>query len=251
MMTKEESEECAFGRITDYLKEEENIEIKKDRKLTRKEGGEPPDYYFEVEDRKIGCEVTRCSVQGDQFKKHGDIEIALKQGRKEFRDRGGPALWARFHFGPAAPEGKHQARSVGKKLARIVRIMCDKNMVEIDAVDHDSLFDEHGLLGYVSTISVSPVDEECELWTYVGAGWAVSVSAKQVEKIIECKEEKLSDRRKNYDGVWLLIHNDLDAGYYKIADEAKQFSYKHNFERIFWIEDLKVYELRGGSENVR
>ena len=29
MMTKEESEECAFGRITDYLKEEENIEIKK------------------------------------------------------------------------------------------------------------------------------------------------------------------------------------------------------------------------------
>ena len=77
--------------------------------------------------------------------------------------------------------------------------MCDKNMVEIDAVDHDSLFDEHGLLGYVSTISVDPVDEKCGWWTNIGVGWGVSVSAKEVEKIIECKEEKLSDRRKNYD----------------------------------------------------
>ena len=251
MMTKEESEEYAFGRITDYLKEEENIEIKKDRKLTRKEGGEPPDYYFEIGDHKIGCEVIRFSAQGDQFKANGNINIALEQGRKEFRDSGGPALYARFFFDRAAPEGKHQARSVGKKLARIVRIMCDKNMVEIDVGHDEPLFDKHGLLNYVSTIRVNRLGEEGELWTSVGAEWAASVSAEEVEKIIECKEEKLSDRRKNYDSVWLLIHNDSDAGYYKIADKAKQFSYKHSFERIFWIEDHKVYELRGGSENVR
>ena len=59
------------------------------------------------------------------------------------------------HFGPTAPEGTRQAKIIGKKLARIVHIMCDKNMVEIEAVDHDILFDEHGLLGYVSTISIA------------------------------------------------------------------------------------------------
>ena len=95
MMTKEESEKLAFSTITDYLKEEKNIEIKNARKLPPEEG-EPPDYYFEIGDHKIGCEVIRFSAQGDQFKANGNINIALEQGRKEFRDSGGPALYARF-----------------------------------------------------------------------------------------------------------------------------------------------------------
>ena len=251
MMTKAESEEYAFRRITDYLKEEKNIQIKNARHLKEEKEEQPPDYYFEIGACKIGCEVRRFSVQGDQFNKHGDIETALEQGRREFRDSGGPALWARFHFGPATPEGKHQAKSIGKELARIVHIMCDNNMVEIEGVDHDVLFDEHGLSGYVSTISIYPVDEKCDDWRDVRAEFGVSASVEAVRKIIEAKEKKLSDRRKHYDSVWLLIHNDLDAGFYKITDKVKQFSYKCSFERIFWIEDLKVYELRGGSGNVR
>ena len=245
IMAKEESEELAVRIITDHL----NIEIKNVSPLTQ--GEDPPDYYFEIGDHKIGCEVIRFSAEGDQFKANGNINIALEQGRKDFRDSGGPALYARFFFDRAAPEKKCQARGLGKKLARIVQIMCDKKIIEIDAGcdDNDILFDEHGLLDYVSTIRVDPVDEEGECWTNVGAGWAASVSAEEVQKIIEGKEKKLSDRRKNYNSVWLVIHNCFEAGFYKIADEAKQFSYKHVFDRIFWIDDLKVYELRRGSGN--
>ena len=45
---KENEEEYAVKIIGDYLKEEKNTQIKKDRKLTKKEG-EPPDCYFEIE----------------------------------------------------------------------------------------------------------------------------------------------------------------------------------------------------------
>lgn len=247
--TKIESEELAFRMITDYLKKEKNIHIKKTRHLT-KEKKDPPDYYFEIGDRTIGCEIERFSAEGDNFERNSLIDRALEQGKKEFRDSGGPALHASFHF-DYAPETKRQADSIGKKLARIVQIMCDKKIIEIDAVcdDNDILFDEHGLLDYVSIISIYSVDEECQLWTNPSAEWESSVSAETVQNIIDGKKEQLSDCRKNYNSVWLVIHSCLEAGYYTIADKAKQFIYKHGWDRIFWIDDFKVYELRRGSGN--
>ena len=53
----ERDENHAIDITADYLKEEKNIEIKKKRHLTR-EKADPPDYYFEIGDDKIGCEIT-------------------------------------------------------------------------------------------------------------------------------------------------------------------------------------------------
>ena len=55
MTNKERDEQLAFSIITDYLKEEKNIQIKKARPLTQ--GEDPPDFYFEIGSDKIGCEI--------------------------------------------------------------------------------------------------------------------------------------------------------------------------------------------------
>ena len=245
-----EKEKFAFRRMADHLKAEEGIHITNEEHIAEK-NDDSIDYSFEIGDRKIGCEIKRLSPPDNQFEKYASIDKALEQGKKEFRDSGGPALFARFHFGPAAPENTGQAKSVGKKLARIVRAMWDKNMLEISGEDHDMLFEEHGLEGYVSHISICPVGECEPEWIYFPTEWEKSVPTKKVEKIIDCAEKKVSGRRKDYGSVWFLIHNDLCAGFYEPTEEAKQSSYKHSFERIFVVDDFKVYELRGGSENIR
>ena len=90
---------------------------------------------------------------------------------------------------------------------------------------------------YASNIHLKrSVDGEDELWQSPRAGWVASVSVEEVQKIIENKNGKLVGYRKNCKSVWLAIHNRLEAGFYEISDETKQFSYTHGFDRIFWIE---------------
>ena len=117
--------------------------------------------------------------------------------------------------------------------------MLEDNVTETSAYSRDdlfALFSERGLLDYVSSISVYHVDEEGELWQSPRAGWVASVSVEEVRKVVEKKDQKLVGYRKNCKSVWLAIDNRLEAGLYAISDKARQFRYRHGFDRIFWIE---------------
>ena len=124
-------------------------------------------------------------------------------------------------------------------MARVVQIMLEHNVTDTSAYSREdlfALFSEHGLLDYVFAIGFCSVDEEAELWQSPRAAWETLVSVQEIQKVIDEKNKKLADYRKNCKGIWLAIHNRLEAGFYAISDEAKQFSYKHDFDRIFWIE---------------
>lgn len=231
--------------IIEDLKEQEGLSLEH----IQKSDPPAPDFLIEVKADTIGVEVTRFSAQGDQFESNSLVDRALECGRQVFRDNGGPALYVSLHFS-REPETKRQADSIGKNLARIVRFMYDRKIMENDAGCDETLFDNHGLLDYVSAIRVYSVDVEDEPWKSPRVGWVASVSAEEVQKVIDEKNEKLSDYRKNCKSVWLAIHNCLEAGFYELSDEAMQFNYRHDFERIFWIDwPDKVYELNKGSEN--
>ena len=104
MTNKEYDEELAIRMITDHLKEEKNIEIKNDRKLPPEEG-EPPDYYFEIGEDKIGCEVRHFDlVDQPKWEKSNNLasesaiidEIA-KRIKQSLHEKGIPPLigvWA-------------------------------------------------------------------------------------------------------------------------------------------------------------
>ena len=74
-MTKtEHDEQLAVRIITDYLKEEKNLQIKNARHLTQ-DDEDPPDYYFEIGDHKIGCEVRHFDLV-DELSKEKGINLA-------------------------------------------------------------------------------------------------------------------------------------------------------------------------------
>ena len=273
-MPDENSERLAMAILIGNLKEKEGLNLELIQKSER------PDFLIKIEGETIGVDVINFFTHGDWFKSNGDIDTALERGRQIFRDNGGPVLDVRVCFA-REPETRKQAIKIGKRLAHVVKIMLGHNIMDSSDYNEDlffALFSEEGFLDYVSNIHFDPsMDGEEGLWYSSGsADWVTPVSVKEVQKVIGSKIEKLSSYRKNCKSVWLAIHNRLEAGFYTISDEAKQFSYRHDFDRIFWIEMgggnpislnqpilpairenmpksrtdvFKVYELRMGSGN--
>lgn len=254
------SERHTMNVLTEYLKEREGLNLK-----DRKELDPPnPDFIVRVKGESIGVDVTDFSTQGDWFKSNGDVDTALERGRQIFRDNGGPALYVRVYFS-REPETRNQAIKIGKRLAYVVKIMLGHNIMDSRDYNEDlffALFSEERFLDYVSDIRFDwSVDGKDELWDSPRCAWGpTTVSVKEVQKIIDKKNKKLAGYRRNCESVWLAIDNRLEAGFYAISDEAKQFSYTHGFDRIFWVEMgganpksltgiFKVYELRMENEN--
>ena len=235
------SERHTMNVLTEYLKEREGLNLK-----DRKEFDPPdPDFIVRVKEESIGVDVTDFSTQGDWFKSNGDVDTALERGRQIFRDNGGPALYVRVYFS-REPERRNQAIKIGKRLAHVVKIMLGHNIMDSRDYNEDlffALFSEERFLDYVSDIHFDwSVDGKDELWDSPRCAWGPTVvSVEEVQKIIDKKNKKLAGYRRNCESVWLAIDNRLEAGFYAISDEAMQFSYRHDFDRIFWI------EMRGGN----
>ena len=244
------SERHAMDILTEDLKEKEGLNLK-----DRKELDPPnPDFLVKVKEEIIGVEVTDFSTHGDQFKSNGDVDTALDQGKEifhKFHKKNCPALYVRVYFS-REPEKADQAKDIGEGLAHVVQTMYDKKIMDINAGRDEGLFCRHGLLDNVSRIHFDwSVDGKDELWDSPRYAWGpTTISAEDIQKIINKKNKKLSGYRKNCNNVWLAIHNCLEAGFYEISDKAIQFSYRHDFERIFWIDwHGKVYEPSKASED--
>lgn len=236
IMPDENSERLAMAILIGNLKEKEELNLE----LIQK--SESPDFLIKIKEDIIGVDVTDFSTQGNRFESNSFLDKALKCGKQIFRDNGGPALNVSVHF--SNQPRNCQAEDIGECLARVVQIMLEDNVTDTSAYSRDdlfALFSEHGLLDYVFAIGFCSVDEEAELWKSPGAAWEILVSVEEVQKVVDKKNKKLAGYRKNCNNVWLAIHNRLEAGFYTISDEAKQFSYTHGFDRIFWI------EMRGGN----
>ena len=235
-MPDKNSERHVMDILTEDLQEREGLDLKP------REESESPDFLIKTKEDIIGVEVTDFSTHGDWFKSNSFLDAALDYGRQIFRDNGGPALYVSVHF--ANQPRNCQAEEIGKRLACVVRIMLEHNVTDTSAYSCEDLFavfSEHGLLDYVFAIGFCNVDEEAELWQSPRAAWETLVSAEEVQKVIDEKNKKLADYRKSCKGIWLAIHNRLEAGFYAISDEAQQFNYTRGFDRIFWV------EMRGGN----
>ena len=250
------------------------------REDTTKSNPPDPDFLIKVKEETIGVEVTQFSAQDNQFKSNGDVDTALDRGKEIFHKfyKGNcPALYVRVYFF-REPEKADQAKDIGEGLAHVVQTMYNKKIMDSNAGRDEDLFCGHGLLDNVSRIHFDwSVDGKDELWDSPRYAWGpTTVSAEDIQEIINKKNKKLSGYRKNCKSMWLAIYNCLEAGFYGISDEAIQFSYTRGFDRIFWVEMgrgnpislndpilpairenmpksrtdvFKVYELRMVSEN--
>jgi hypothetical protein len=132
--------------LTEDLKEKEGLDLKRIRE------SESPDFLIPVKEETIGVEVRRFSTQGDRFKANGFLDTALDHGKQIFCDNGGPALDVSVQF--SNQPRNCQAEDIGKRLARVVQIMLEHNVMDTRAYSREglfALFSEHGLLDYIRT----------------------------------------------------------------------------------------------------
>ena len=116
MIYKENEEKYAVKIITDYLKEEKNIQIKKVRHLTKGEG-QPPDCYFEIGDHKIGCEVRHFDLGKKGIKlaeETGKIGEIVKRVQRDLHKKGIPPLCWRMGFEGQPKETRKKCKNDSK-----------------------------------------------------------------------------------------------------------------------------------------
>ena len=133
MTKKEYAEKLAVKIITDYLKEEKNIQIKNARSLTQ-EAKDPPDYYFEIGDHKIGCEVRHFDLvnqpakeKGNNLEKEADIIDKIAKGvQRSLHEKGIPPLAWSMHFITSPTEAPKHA----KKMVNIITMMHNESITD-------------------------------------------------------------------------------------------------------------------------
>ena len=115
MRNKEYDEELAIRIITDYLKEEKNIHIKNTRHLTQKEE-DPPDFYFEIGDRKIGCEVTHFDLKekDNLARESAIIRDIMERADRSLQEKGIPRLVLSISFITSPTEVRKKCRKYSK-----------------------------------------------------------------------------------------------------------------------------------------
>ena len=149
--------------LIEDLNEKEGLNLEHVKKLKPPD----PDFSVEVKRETIGIEVTRFSAQGNQFESNSLVDRVLECGRQIFRDKGGPALYVSVHFS-SEPRTKHQAKDLGKRLARVVQIMLEHKVKDSSAYSSEALcalFSEHDLLDNISDIYFeNSIDGKNELW---------------------------------------------------------------------------------------
>ena len=265
-MRKTEREEKLAVRITtDYLKEEKNIEIKNARKLPPKEG-EPPDYYFEIGDHKIGCEVVnfrlREEKKGSKLARELDVQhkIAKKVQRSLYEKDIPPLDWSMVFMKPPTEAPKH-----AEKIVNIITIMHNESITdsrEYERNDYDKYY-ELFIENNISSIDIfyypdrANIDEKYTFRTS-GGGFCKTIEVEEMQAVITKKDKdipnykKIPNYKECYDQKWLIITDYGTIGYFILKGAAKEAQYKCNFDKVLyiqmsWIESKTRKQKRTGS----
>ena len=251
MTNKEYEEELAVRIITDYLKEEKNIEIKNVRHLTQA-GEDPPDFYFEIGCDKIGCEVTHFDLIDELSKEEGnnlakeaairhEIIEEIKQSLQETEIP--PFIWT-MNFSITQPI------DISKNAEKIVNAITTMHKDSIKRSEiyrrknpekYYRLFIQNDISSiqilYTDSLDGVNIDEK-----YHCGGWNIptrpykTIKAEEMQDVITCKDNKIPNYKEHCDQKWLIITNYETIDSFALQGAAKETRYKHNFDKILYIQ---------------
>ena len=246
-MTKTERDENHAIDITaDYLKEEKNIEIKKKRHLTR-EKADPPDYYFEIGDDKIGCEITNFDPVDQPVWKKGknllgesNIKYIIAKGvQRGLNEKGIPPLsWWMDFVKPPKESPKH-----AEKIVNIITMMHNESITDSNEYkrnDPDKYY-ELFIENNISSIDIfyypdrANIDEKYT-FRYGGAGFLKIIEVEEMQAVITCKDKDIPTYKEHYDQKWLIITDYANIGYFTLKGAAKEAQYTCNFDKVLYIQ---------------
>ena len=282
MIYKENEEKYAVKIITDYLKEEKNIQIKKVRHLTKGEG-QPPDCYFEIGDHKIGCEVRHFDLGkkginlAEETGKTGKI---VKRVQRDLHKKGIPPLCWRMGFEGQPKETKKSAKTI----VNIITMMHNESITDSEEYkrnDCDIYYDLFlgNNIDYIAIIYIDPpeganIDEK---YLYGGGNrsrFPKTIKVEEMQAVITCKDKDIPNYKdipnckERYDQNWLIITNYEFIDFFILKDAAEEAQYKCNFDNVLYIEwrgiepkprkqkrtgtltdEFAVYELNGARRS--
>ena len=239
MTSTEWGEELAVRIITDYLKEEKNIEIKNVRHLTQ--GEDPPDFYFEIGDHKIGCEIRHFDATNQLAQEEGDTYKTIKNIQQGLQEKGIPPLAFSVHF-IKPPKGKKKA----EKIVNIITKMYNESTKSSQIYERKNpetyyrLFIEND----ISSIEISDrdppdganIDEKYPYMYNISTRPYKTIKAEEMQAVIDKKDKDIRKYKDHCDQKWLIITNYETIGFFALKGAAKETQYKCNFDKVLYIQ---------------
>ena len=251
MTNKEYEEELAVRIITDYLKEEKNIEIKNVRHLTQA-GEDPPDFYFEIGSDKIGCEVTHFDLIDELSKEEGnnlakeaairrEIIEEIKQNLQETEIP--PFIWT-MHFSITQPI---DISKNAEKIVNAITTMHKDSITRSEIYIRDNpekyyrLFIDNDISSiqilYTDSLDGVNIDEKYHCGARnIPTRPYKTIKAEEMQAVIDKKDKDIPNYKECCEQKWLIITNYETIDFFILKGAAKETRYKHNSDKVLYIQ---------------
>ena len=249
MTNKEYDEELAIRIITDYLKEEKNLQIKNARSLTQ-EKADPPDYYCEIGDNKIGCEVRHFDLVGQSAREKGNnlakeshiINKIAKGVQQSLHEKRIPPLaWSMDFITPPTEAPKHV-----EKIVNLIATMHNESTTQSGIYEwnhfekYDRLSIENNIeriaFVYIDQPDRANIDEKYPYMYNISMRPEKIIKAEEMQTVITKKDKDIPNYKEFYNQKWLIITNWETIDHFILKDAAKETQYKCNFDKVLYIQ---------------
>ena len=247
MKQKEHDERLAVEIIKEHLKDEKNLQIKKDRHRTQ-DGEDPPDFYFEIGSDKIGCEVGHFDSIDQPTKGKGDNLLwqagirrkIVKRIEQSLQETGIPPFAWFMSFIQPPRESPQHAENVVNAITTMHQDSIEKSDIykQTDFDKYYRLFIQKNI-EYIDILYRDPLDET-KKYCYFGGGiptpTSKTIKPEEMQAVITCKNKDIPCWKVSCDRKWLIITNYETIGLFAITDAAKEKRYEHNFDKVLYIQ---------------
>ena len=260
MTSTEWHEKLAVKIITDHLKEEKNIEIKNARHLTQ-DGEDPPDYYFEIGDHKIGCEIRHFDATKQLAQEEGDRCRTIKNIQQGIQEKGIRPLAFSIDF-IKPPKGKKNAEKIAKKIVNIITTMHNESIKRSQIYERKNPEKYYRLFiqNNISSIDIfdrdppdgANIDEKYPYMYNIRTRPYKTIKAEDMQAVIDKKDKDIPKYKDRCDQKWLIITNYETIDYFTLKGAAKETQYKCSFDKVLYIQmswiNPKISKQKGGGQ---
>jgi len=216
------------------------------------ESDEQPDFVVHTSDGLLGIEHTEMFQPGPSHGGSLQAQESLRQritgwARELHEQAGGQPLHVGVLFHPEVEIRKQGTRDIAGALARLV-IEADVEPGRLMEIKPTWETDDTFPKGVVLIQICRHPGGKRNCWSCHSAGFATTISRKDIQGVIERKECKLNVYRAKCPEVWLLIVADEHSASstVRLAKQSMEHCYETRFDRVFffWNWDCRFVELR-------
>jgi len=171
---------------------------------------EAPDFAISVDGRTIGLEVTElfrpCNGNGISLQAQESLEDrVIRDAKRAYEKAGGSPIHVTFLFRTTADFKAIRRDELADSISQLLLGL------SLDAQAHTTWRNNHSDLALepLVLLTVLPVRASSMAhWSAARSSWVGKLTSELLQSAISNKNEKVSEYRKNFDELWLLVATD-------------------------------------------